>query len=85
MRHGKQGLPVSGTYLRSLLREAGVEPTPGQVILLDPVLVAALVEEALGAVSQEEARIRDVKSRLVRAALEADSKVKKEPPSQGVA
>jgi len=72
VRHRERGLPISGSYLRSLLAEAGVEPKPGQVILLDDVLVRELVEEALGAVSREEAEIRDAKSRLIHASLEAD-------------
>jgi hypothetical protein len=80
VRHREQGLPISSSYLQCLLGEAGVEPRPGQVILLDEVLVAALVEEALGAVSQEEAEIRDAKSRLIRASLEVDSEVKSVSP-----
>jgi hypothetical protein len=51
-----------------------MEPRPGQVILLDDVLVSALVEEALGAVSQEQAQIQSAKSRLIQASLEVDSK-----------
>ena len=73
VRHREQGLPISSSYLSCLLAEAGVELRPGQVILLDDVLVAELVEEALGAVSREEAGIRDAKSRLIRASLEVDS------------
>ena len=80
VRHREQGLPISSSYLQCLLGEAGVEPRPGQVILLDEVLVAALVEEALGAVSREEAEIRDAKSRLIRASLEVDSEVKSDSP-----
>ena len=74
VRHRERGLPISSSYLRSLLTEAGVEPRPGQVILLDEVLVAALVEEALGAVSREQAEIQSAKSRLIQASLEVDSK-----------
>ena len=80
VRHREQGLPISSSYLKGLLAEAGVEPRPGQVILLDEVLVAALVEEALGAVSREEAEIRDAKSRLIRASLEVDFSGKGVPP-----
>ncbi|HVR86033.1 MAG TPA: hypothetical protein VMU54_17055 [Planctomycetota bacterium] len=72
VRQRERDLPISGSYLKSLLGEAGVEPKPGQVILLDDVLVGALVEEALGAVSRAEAEIRDAKSRLIHASLEAD-------------
>jgi hypothetical protein len=76
VRHREQSLPISSSYLRSLLAEAGVEPRPGQVILLDEVLVGALVEEALGAVSREQAEIQSAKSRLIQASLEVDSTVK---------
>jgi hypothetical protein len=74
VRHRERDLPISGSYLSCLLAEAGVEPEPGQVILLDDVLVSALVEEALGAVSQEQAQIQSAKSRLIQASLEVDSK-----------
>lgn len=73
VRHRERGLPIRGSYLMSLLAEAGVEPRPGQVILLDDVLVSALVEEALGAVSREQAQIQSAKSRLIQASLEVDS------------
>jgi hypothetical protein len=82
VRHRERDLPISSSYLRSLLAEAGVEPRPGQVILLDEVLVGALVEEALGAVSREEAQIRDAKSRLIRASLEVESEVKSGSPPE---
>jgi len=75
VRHRETRLPISSSYLRSLLAEAGVEPRPGQVILLDEVLVGALVEEALGAVSREQAEIQSAKSRLIQASLEVDSRV----------
>ncbi|HVR85543.1 MAG TPA: hypothetical protein VMU54_14595 [Planctomycetota bacterium] len=74
VRHRESSLPISSSYLRSLLAEAGVEPRPGQVILLDEVLVGALVEEALGAVSREQAQMQSAKSRLIQASLEVDSK-----------
>jgi hypothetical protein len=74
VRHRERDLPISSSYLWCLLAEAGVEPRPGQVILLDDVLVAALVEEALGSVSREQAEIQSVKSRLVQASLEVDAK-----------
>lgn len=80
VRHRERVLPISSSYLQCLLGEAGVEPKPGQVILLDDVLVIALVEEALGAVSREEAEIRDAKSRLIAASLEVDSEGKSVPP-----
>src|SRR4051812_38297181 len=76
VRHREWDLPISSSYLECLFAEAGVEPRPGQVIVLDEVLVGALVEEALGAVSREEALIRDAKSRLIRASLEVDSEGK---------
>jgi hypothetical protein len=74
VRHRESTLPISSSYLKSLLAEAGVEPRPGQVLLLDDVLVGALVEEALGAVSREQAEIHSAKARLIQASLEVDSK-----------
>ena|SRR5579859_2533291 len=71
--HRERDLPISSSYLRCLLGEAGVEPRPGQVLLLDDVLVIGLVEEALGALSQEETQRRDAKSRLIAAWLEIGS------------
>ena len=76
VRHQEWGLPVSDGYLLSLLGEAGVKLAPGQVILLDAVIVKMLVEEALGALSLDQAEIRDWKSRLIKASLEADALVK---------
>jgi len=84
VRHRERGLPISSSYLKSLLAEAGVEPRPGQVILLDDVLVSALVEEALGTVSREQAEIQGVKSRLIQASLEVDPPGKNgAPPTEG--
>lgn len=80
VRHRERGLPISSSYLRRLLEEAGVELQSGQVILLDDVLVGALVEEALGALSREEAEIRDAKSRLIHASLEVGSSDKSGTP-----
>ena len=76
VRHHEWVLPVSNGYLLSLLGEAGVKPAPGQVVLLDAVVVKMLVEEALGALSLGQAEIRDWKSRLIKASLDADALVK---------
>lgn len=76
VKHHEWALPVSSGYLASLLEEAGVKPAPGQIILLDAVVVKALVEEALGALSQGQAEIRDAKSRLIKASLDAEAQVK---------
>jgi hypothetical protein len=76
VRHQEWGLPVSREYLASLFAEAGVKLVPGQIILLDAVVVQMLVEEALGALSKGQAEIRDWKSRLIKASLEADAQVK---------
>jgi hypothetical protein len=76
VRHHEWVLPVSNGYLMSLLAEAGVQPSPGQIILLDAMVVKMLVEEALGALSLGQAEIRDWKSRLIQASLEADAQVK---------
>ena len=73
VRHGERTLPVSDHYLKSLLVEAGVVLVPGQILLLDALLAKMLVEEALGAMSLEEAQLRDAKSRLLAAFLEADT------------
>jgi len=73
VRHREKTLPVSESYLRSLFKAAGVELVPGQVLLLDAVIVRLLVEEALGAVSREETQLRDAKSRLLCASIEADT------------
>jgi len=73
VRHEERDLPVSQPFLQGLFREAGVELNPGQVVFLDATLIRLLVEEALGALSREEARIRDSKSRLIRASLAVDS------------
>ena len=83
VRHRERGLPISSSYLKGLLAEAGVEPKPGQVILLDDVLVSALVEEALGAVSRKEAEIKGAKALLVRASLEADPPGESDSASSG--
>lgn len=73
VRHGERTLPVSQNYLGYLFKEAGVDLVPGQLILLDPVVVKLLVEMALGTVSLEESQLRDAKSRLLCASLEADT------------
>jgi hypothetical protein len=73
VRHREGILPVSKACLDGLLAEAGVTPRPGQVFLLDGGLVRVLVEEALGSLSQKEAELRNMKSRLVTASLEAES------------
>lgn len=71
VQHRERDLPISSSYLQSLLEEAGVELEAGQVLLPDGDLLIALVEEALEALGQEEAGIRDAKSRLILASLEA--------------
>jgi hypothetical protein len=73
VRHRERTLPVSDHYLRSLFTEAGVDLVSGQIVLLDATVVKLLVEEALGAVGRDETQLRDAKSRLVCASLEADS------------
>jgi hypothetical protein len=61
---GDRPVPVSRPYLESLLREAGVELAPGQVILLEAELVRDLVEEALGRVAHEQAMAEKAKAEL---------------------
>jgi len=61
---GDRPVPVSRPYLESLLREAGVELAPGQLILLEAELVRDLVEEALGRVAHEQAMAEKAKAEL---------------------
>jgi hypothetical protein len=79
LRHRGRTLPVSERYLLFLLGEAGVKLVPGQLLLPDALIVTMLVEEALGAVCQEEAVIFDSKSRLLAASREAESLEKGRP------
>lgn len=55
MKLGVQSVPVSAAYAKALLEEAGVELSPGQVILLEDGLVRDLVEEALGRIAYDQA------------------------------
>lgn len=67
VRLGGAVLPVRESYLRSLFAEAGVDPRPGQLIQLDLAIVELVIEEALGALSLEEADRQDARSRLMSA------------------
>ena len=83
VQHREQVLPVSGSILQGLLGEAGVELESGQVLLIDEALVVGFVEEALGALSREEAGIRDATSRRIAASLGlGSSEVKGSPVSE---
>jgi hypothetical protein len=83
VQHRERVLPISGSWLQSLLGEAGVELDRGQVLLLDEALAVGLVEEALGALSREEAGIRDAKSQLIAASLGLGSREEKGSPVSG--
>ena len=69
VRYAGRTVPISTSYLRSLLSEAGVDLRPYQIILLDRGLVRDLVEEALAANAQEDMRVRFRKSLLRDVAL----------------
>lgn len=64
VRHGSRVIPGVGSYLRHLLREAGVELAPREVILLDADLVKTIVEEALSRNALYEAVLRQERSQL---------------------
>ncbi len=64
MKLGDRPVPVSGAYLGALLREAGLELEPGQVILLEAGLVRDLVEEALGRIAHDQATVERDKAEL---------------------
>ena len=70
VRHGSRVVGGLGSYLQHLLREAGVELAPRQAILLDPVLVREIVEEALSRNALYEAILRQEKA-MLRAAHQA--------------
>jgi hypothetical protein len=61
---GDQPVPVNGPYLEAVLREAGLELAPGQVILLEAELVRDLVEEALGRIAHDQARAEKERAEL---------------------
>jgi len=55
LMQGGQPLPVNSSFLASLFESAGIEPLPGQTLLLEPEIAKAAIEEALGAVALEQA------------------------------
>jgi len=61
---GDRSVPVSGSYLEALLRNAGLQLEPEQVLLLEADLVRNLVEEALGRIAHDQAEIAREKARL---------------------
>jgi hypothetical protein len=72
---GDRPVPLSGPYLESLLHEAGLELAPGQVILLEAELVRDLVEEALGRVAHEQARVEKERAELEAVLARSGSRV----------
>jgi len=73
VRHGSRVVGGLGSYLQHLLKEAGVELAPRQVILLEPVLVREIVEEALSRNALYEAVLRQEKAMLRAASVAATS------------
>jgi hypothetical protein len=71
VRHGSRSLPVSGSYVRHLFEEAGLELVPREILLLDAGLVRDVVEEALSRTAFYEAGLREEKSALRAAYLAA--------------
>jgi len=61
---GDSTVPVSGSYLEALLRNAGLQLAPQQVLLLEAGLVRDLVDEALGRIAHDQAEIALEKARL---------------------
>ncbi len=53
---GGQPVPVNSPFLAELLWTAGVEPLPGQTLLLEAEIAKAAVEEALGGLALEQAQ-----------------------------
>ncbi|HLY10439.1 MAG TPA: hypothetical protein VKW04_14145 [Planctomycetota bacterium] len=75
VRHQNRDLPVSSRSVRSLLRKAGVELAPRQILLLDAVVVERLTEEALREVRRCEAKIRAATSSLTHVSFDAETRV----------
>jgi len=61
---GDRPVPVSGSYLEALLKMAGLQLAPRQVLLLEAGLVRDLVEEALGRIAHDQAEVAREKARL---------------------
>jgi hypothetical protein len=55
LMQGGQPVPVNAPFLAELFGTAGVEPLPGQTLLLEAEIAKAAVEEALGGVALEQA------------------------------
>jgi hypothetical protein len=65
-------VPVNAPFLAYLFWTAGVELAPGQLLLLEPELAKAAIEEALGAIALEQAfaeRERQVRRAAIEEAL----------------
>jgi hypothetical protein len=54
---GGQPVPVNGPYLASLFWGAGLDLLPGQLLLVEPEIAKAAIEEALGGLSLEQALV----------------------------
>lgn len=69
LTQGGSPVPVNAPYLAYLFWTAGLELSPGQLLLLEPEIAKAAIEEALGAVALEQA-FAERERHLRRAALE---------------
>lgn len=54
---GGPPVPVNGPFLASLFWAAGIDLVPGQILLIEPELAKAAVEEALGGLALEQALV----------------------------
>jgi hypothetical protein len=54
---GGQPVPVNGPFLSSLFWGAGLDLLPGQLLLVEPEIAKAAIEEALGGLSLEQALV----------------------------
>jgi hypothetical protein len=64
VRHLGRPVPVNGAYLSRVLADQDLDLAPGEILFLDPRLVADLVEQALGQIAHEELVIRKLKAEL---------------------
>jgi hypothetical protein len=71
LTQGGNVVPVNAPFLSYLFWTAGVELIPGQLLLLEPEVAKAAIEEALGAVALEQAFAE--RERLVRRAAIEES------------
>jgi hypothetical protein len=73
VRHSGRVLPIGTGFPRHLFKEQGIDLVPAQVLLLDPAVAKEIVEEALGDIAHQEARVRSAKALLVAASMSLDA------------